>query len=458
MVRPWGLSAPIVVLLICLPLMRPLRHPDPSLVSDDEQARLATIQAIVEHRSLAIENTQFHTTRNLIVTPDGHSYSDQSPVMAALLSGPYWVMYRCGLSLDKDPVLTEYLLTLLGVTLPIAFGTGLLYRMGRMFELRRPYRAALALGVVVASGWISYGTVLNAGAAAAALVVLGTGCLVQATLTSRRGFGFAWCALAGLSLSLAATYELTAAVFLVLLLPVLFAFRWPVPERFVGAGLYVAAMAFPLLLYGGLNKAVTGDLKPGFLHPEWRSPDVLVAHSAIPNPDAGDDEEGTGFWNGVGRACGRIFSALMGAHGLLSHFPILLLGILGVTMVMHRHWPGTTKILASAAVAGASALLLAYGIARTEWKDAMFANRWFLVFLPMVLFWSGAWLRKSHRASSWAMAAVLLCFSTVTGLVGATDPQPRQGYDDYTAKVAFMELVSNSPPPSAQRTRMVTGQ
>jgi uncharacterized membrane protein len=218
-------------------------------------------------------------------------------------------------------------------------------------------------------------------------------------------------------------------------------------------------MALPLLLYGGLNKAVTGDLKPGFLHTELRSLDAGSLHNATLAGDASwDEDEGTGFWHAVGRACGRILSALLGTHGLLSHFPILLLGILGVTMVMHRHWPGTTKILASAALAGASAVLLAYGLARTEWKDAMFANRWFLVFLPMVLFWSGAWLRKSHRPSSWAMVVVLLSFSTVTGLVGATDPQPRQGYNNYTAAVAFMELVSNSQPPSSQRTTLVNGQ
>src|SRR6476469_6425243 len=129
MVRPWGLSAPILVLLICLPLMRPLRHPDPGQVSDDEQARLATIEAVVEHRTFAIENTQFRATRNLIIPADGHWYADQSPVMSVLLSGPYWVLHLCGLTFEKDPILTEYLLTLLGVTLPIAFAAGLLYRM-----------------------------------------------------------------------------------------------------------------------------------------------------------------------------------------------------------------------------------------------------------------------------------------------------------------------------------------
>lgn len=457
MVRPWGLSAPILVLLICLPLLRPLRHPDPSQVSDDEQARLATIQAVVEYRTLAIENTQFRATRNLIVRPDGHWYADQSPVMSVLLSGPYWVMHRLGLSFDKDPILTEYLLTLLGVTLPIAFAAGLLYRMGRLFELRRPYRAGLALAVVIASGWISYGTVLNAGAAAAALVVVGVGCLVQATLTTRRPYGYAWTALAGLCLALAATYELTAAIFLLLLIPMVLAFRWPRPARGAAIALYVAGAALPLCLYGSLNRSITGDLKPAFLHPEWR-PELAASHLSdnAPDPTLIDDDDTPGFWHALARATERILGTLVGAHGLLSHFPILALGILGVTMVMHRHWPATTKILASATIAGASALILAYAAARLEWKDAMFANRWFLVFLPMLLFWAGAWLRKSHRPSSWAIVAVLLCFSSVTALVGATDPQPRQGYDQYTLAAALRHLVSPPTPTPTPRTTLAS--
>src|SRR5207248_7318053 len=103
------MSAPIVVLLIALPLMRPLRHPDPRTISDDEQARLATIDSVVERNTLQIDHSPFRGTRDKIerIGPDGrlHWYANQSPVMAVLLSGPYWVMHRCGLTLRNDPVL-----------------------------------------------------------------------------------------------------------------------------------------------------------------------------------------------------------------------------------------------------------------------------------------------------------------------------------------------------------------
>src|SRR6187455_1641161 len=45
-VRPLALVGPIAVLLVALPLLRPLRHP--SSVSPDEMLRLATIRALVD--------------------------------------------------------------------------------------------------------------------------------------------------------------------------------------------------------------------------------------------------------------------------------------------------------------------------------------------------------------------------------------------------------------------------
>jgi hypothetical protein len=496
-VRPWALAAPILVLLICLPLMRPLRHPDPEMISDDEQARLATVQAIVEQHTLEIDRTLF-ATRDVFRTRDksGHShlYSDQSPVMSALLSGPYWVMYKCGLSFERNPVLAEYLLTLFGVTLPIAFAAGLFYRMGRLFELKRPYRAGLALAVVIGSGWISYATVLSAGAAAAALVVMGTACLLQATLTRHRIGATAWGAAGGLCVALAATYELTGLAFLVFMLLVITAFRWPALARIGAVTAYIAGAAIPILLYVSLNRPITGDLLPGFLHPDTgsiaASHDVAYVGSALADPlaplaSAGplkrtlqdvpnlhdplpasitpvrggpsgrvkhpleDDDDPPSFWRTTWRDVTSFAIAFIGGHGLLTHFPVLILGMLGIVTILRRHWPRTTKVMACATVLAGLAIVIGYTLQHADWSDAMFANRWFLVFLPLTLFWSGAWLRRSHQPATWVAVGVLWGFSALIALLGATDPQPRQGYDRYTAAGALMHLVQ---PPAQHRT------
>jgi MFS family permease len=365
--------------------------------------------------------------------------------MPVLLSGPYWVMYHCGLTFDRNPVLAEYLLTLLGVTLPVAFAAGLLYRMGRMFELKRPMRAGLALAVVLGSGWISYATVLSAGAAAAALVVMAAACLFQAGTSGRRGAALAWVALAGFLAALAATYELTALAFLLLLVLVVSAYRWPLWSRLGGVALYGTAAMLPLILYAGLNRPITGDLRPGFLHPELR-PEIADLVDASRATGTEDDDDPPTLWRSALHGTGRFLAAFLGPHGVLTHFPILIVGVLGVTMVMHRHWPTTTKMFAAATLASGLAIIAGYTVVNPEWREAMFANRWFVVFLPLTLFWSGAWLRRSHRPLSWVLAAMLLCFSTVIALLGATDPLPRQGYEAYTASAAFHHLIHPPKP------------
>jgi peptidoglycan/LPS O-acetylase OafA/YrhL len=107
-----------------------------------------------------------------------------------------------------------------------------------------------------------------------------------------------------------------------------------------------------------------------------------------------------------------------------------------------------------ATMLAALAIVIGYTLQHADWNDAMFANRWFLVFLPLSLFWVGAWLRRPHRPATWVVAASLWGFSALIALVGATDPQPRQGYDHYkySAAVAFMNLVN---PPKSQPSRAI---
>src|SRR3954470_23969631 len=109
LVRPWALLTPVVVLTIALPLLRPLRHPDPRMVSDDEQARLATVQALDERHSLIIDNSSVRPVPGT-VERGGHLYADQPPMLSVLLSGSYWIMGRFGVSLRSSPYYAAYLL------------------------------------------------------------------------------------------------------------------------------------------------------------------------------------------------------------------------------------------------------------------------------------------------------------------------------------------------------------
>ena len=73
-----------------------------------------------------------------------------------------------------------------------------------------------------------------------------------------------------------------------------------------------------------------------------------------------DDEPAGGVWQGVSRFFGRASDVLVGTHGVFTHFPVLVIGLIGITMVMHRHWPASTKMLASVTVGGSVTIVLLY--------------------------------------------------------------------------------------------------
>jgi hypothetical protein len=453
-VRPWALSVPVAVLLIALPLLRPLRHPDPQTISDDELARLATVQALVEHRTLAIDDTSFAEGSTAKVQRNGRWYANQPPTMSVLLAGPYWLLHHFGHSFATNPNWVMYLLTILGTTLPVAFAGGLVYRMGRLFELERRWRAGLALAVVLGSGFISYATVLNAHAPAAALVLGSAACLIHVTITNRRLHGSIWLTLAGACAALAAAFEPAAVLFVLLFGAVILALRWTPAQRVGGLLVYCIGAAGPALLHVGLVQRTTGNVWQGSgLGRERPAADIKpngkgrIAGVSVTFPEVEEEEpEPMSAWAPLWSGLARVSAAFLGPHGVFSHFPVTLLGIVGVTMVMHRHWPSSTKVLASATLVGAVVIILLYAFRAIDWTQAMFGTRWFVVFLPMTVFWAGVWLRRPHRPMSWALASALLAFSVVVSLLGATGPLPRNGFAAYTAAGAARNLLHRARP------------
>jgi hypothetical protein len=351
-----------------------------------------------------------------------------------------------------------YLLTLIGVTLPVALSAGLMYRMGRVFELRRPWRATLGLVAVLASGLVSYATVLNPHAPAAALVLCSAACLIHVSITNKRVHGSVWLVMSGLCAALAATIDPPAIVFLALLPAVIFGLRWTLIQRFGGLTVYLLGAALPLVAHGSLS--VHADANgfrirgPGgneslfsFVNPEAHTIGPATAAADEAYGFAPDDDEPQGLWARLSSGTSRFVAALVGEHGLLSHFPVVLLGIIGMTMVMHRHWPWTTKMLATVTFGGALLLLILFTLKRPDWHGAMFATRWFVVFVPLVVFWAGAWLRRRHGRIAWTLAGLLLAFSLAASVVGATGPLPRGGFvaqdgsDEYTVAGALQNLM-----------------
>ena len=160
-------------------------------------SRLGTIQGLVEHRTLALDDTDYvHQGDKVQIA--GRYYSHQPPMLAILGSLPYTALHRVfGRAID-DPF-TYRILTWLLVGLPVLLGLAALARLLLDAGCDPGWAAAWLFLAAFGTLLLPYSLVLNQHGPAAGLALLG---LFAATRHRP--------ATAGVLLALAATIDLTA--------------------------------------------------------------------------------------------------------------------------------------------------------------------------------------------------------------------------------------------------------
>ena len=458
LVRPWALAGPVLGLMLCLPMLRPLRQPDSGKWGDEEQMIAATVQSLVEQHSLAVEKSVFGNNP-VAIENEGHHYSPYPPMMAVLLAPIYWLLHKQGLDYSQNLIFVQYLLILAGVALPTAMCVAMTYRLGRMFELRRPLRVGLGLATALASGLVTYGVVMNRHAPAAALLLAAVTCISHLIVAEHPYRDLPMVSLAGLFAALAGTVDPPAIVLGTLLCLVLLAMRWNVATRIGAVVLFLAGGAPVILLNVILLHSMGIPLQSAVLAPQPRVipalvlPTVAVANIETVIPAGLDDEPEVepvptaiqATWTRVAAVIGRILEAVAGGHGLLSHFPVLVVGLLGAILALHRNWTSATKALAAVTLFSGALLVIAYAL-QEPMAATSYGSPWFVATAPVALLWAGVWLKRSHRTQSWVTAGCVLAFSVVVGIVGMVDPAPRSGYRGYSFAEATMNIIS--PPGS----------
>jgi len=370
-----------------------------------------------------------------------------------LLSPFYWVLVQQGNRYSDDPIFVHYLLTLIGSSLPAALCGGMVYRLARTFELRRSLRVALGLCSVAATGVLTYGTVLNRHVPAALLLLCCVSCISHLAVASHPYRHVFIAFVAGLCAALAASLSLPAIVPASVLCFVFLAMRWNMAMRIGAVALYVVG-ALPVV---ALTVFLLGLTHPPPGHPAPMILSQVHAPVSVASADAWDandwDDETSGFqqvWSAVTDRIGRVMGALLGEHGVLSHYPALILGVIGATLVLHRNWSAPTKMMAALTLFAAGVLVIGAPFL-TEGGVGSYAAPWFICMGPLVFFWSGAWLRRRHRVQSWSLAGVALAFSLAATAVGMVQASPRDGYRRYSFIEAAERLLVSSADATAPR-------
>ncbi len=467
LVRPWALIAPVLTLVICLPLLRPLRQPDPSQISDDERDRLAMVEAIVQQHSLRIDQGSFPEASGQIPSPQPR-YATVPPMQSVVAAPIYWILRQRGLTFKDDLVMVRYLLVLLCVTVPVALSAGMVYRLGRLFELPRPARTGLALLVTLPVGLLTAAVTFGPHAPAAVLLLAAVTCISHIAVSEHPRRSMGWLVLAGVCAALAATFDAASMVLLILLPLVIMAMRWRPTWRLTGVLLYVAGMVPVFCLNAWLIYQMTGTVNPLPLG-SLEGPDLSATANRVAligvaggslgggagaGVDAADDdvvEVGAveRAWASVSVWIGRLLDSLLGQRGLLSHYPVVLIGIFGALAALRRHWATTTKVMAAIILVAGMILLLVHCIWSRAGMHAAFGPDWILVLLPVVMIWSGSWLKRPHYTQTWILAGLACALSLAVATLGAADRPPRDGYRSYSVAEAVSRLTAPQTAPGA---------
>lgn len=465
MVRLWALVVPVLVLLAAVPLLRR----SGAGADEEEKLMIASARAVATRGSLVLaiepkaafpfslapastvvvsqqaeeriyQGTDFVTRpasapghqsvvrprdmRQLdgVIRADDRLYAKQPPVFSIWLGMVAWGLERAGVSFERNPEPFAGLLTFFAVTLPVALAAGLVYRMARVFELPRPGRVGLALACAFACGWFASAAALGPQGPAAAALVGATALVIHLGASKRPRYAALWMPIAGLAVGISAAFQPVAALFFLLFPLAILCMRHPVRLRLTAVLLLGLGSALPVTTHVIASQALAGDVRfPWISTTSPRAPFVISTW-----PDESDDiglRSEKSAWLAVGQFVNRLFGATLAPSGWVGRFPALVMGMAGVVLVLRRHWAASLKLLAGGALGGATITLIATASATPQTAAALSAG----VFMPILLFWAGAWLRRPHRTAGWVTALVLVAFSVIMTFVTALWPAGRGG-------------------------------
>jgi hypothetical protein len=372
----------------------------------NDGSRLATVEALVDQHTLAIDRSVFvrvpsdpgaapyppdepallqaGTLDKLLI--DGQWYSDKSPVPALLLAGLYQVLqWTTGLTARGRPDLFCYLMTLASAGLPYVVAVWSAHRLGAPLRLPPGLRLALAGSLALATVALPYARhvnnhVLLLGVAAA--LVAGLAWLAEDARAGR----VSWPRLLGLGTlaGLGYTIDLGAGPVLLACTLGLVAFRC----RRAGAVAAFLAAAVPwLALHHAVNYAVGGTLAPA---------NAVAAYLQWPGSPF-TPQTMTGGWKHASAAHLLVYAVdlLLGKQGFVGHNLPLFLAVPALGYLAWRRTADLPEVLFACCWCGGT--WLAYAVNSVNHSGLCCSVRWFVPLLAPAYYGLALFLRDHPR-------------------------------------------------------------
>jgi hypothetical protein len=371
----------------------------------NDGSRLATVECLVDHHTLAIDGSVFvrvppgepspypadnellqskGTCDKLLI--EGRYYSDKSPVPALLLAGVYQaVSWRTGLTFRERPDAFCYLLTLASSGLAYVVAVWCVYRLGGALRLGLMARLGLTATFGLSTVALPYAAHVNNHSlllGVSAALMLGLVRLGEARAAGRlpgllpAGLG----TLAGL----AYTIDLGAGPVLLGATAALVTYRCPRPGPL--AAFALAALPW-LALHHAVNYAVGGTLAPA---------NAVAEYFQWPGCPF-TPETMTGGWkhDGVGRFALYALALLGGKHGFLGHNLPLFLALPALALLVRRGAAGLPEVLFAVCVC--VGVWLMYAVNSNNYSGRCLTVRWFVPLLAPAYYLLAALLRRYPR-------------------------------------------------------------
>jgi hypothetical protein len=403
----------------------------------NDESRMATIQSLVESRTLVIDHSDFATTGDKVFVA-GHFYSDKPPLPAMLGAIAYVPLYALGFRLREGPSLAYFVITLLTVTLVWLCGTVALFYALEFtgLDVERRTLACLALGV--GSTFLTWATTFNNHEIAAGCISIGFMFLLKARFeTGARNL-----ALAGLFLSIAAASDMPTAIFYVVFSGYVIA-RKETRRNIVFFLLPMILTAVPTAV---ADFAIHRSIMPVQIYPQY--------FQYPGSPWLGSGELSGVGTNDLGFTFTYAVRTLFGPAGFLLYNPLLFLAAYGCVRVIQqreRFWPECLCVLL-----GSLVLCGYYWTTTTNFAGWSYSIRWFVPILPPLFFFLYPYFRD-NRSRRKRLFTIIFAVSTVIASVGALNPWSPLIYSDvpFVANIKqFVEhlrhpgVVYVKPPPN----------